>query len=298
MSDPNWFYSALAQSATVIVGLIGAFVTSRVVMMAGERNRIEKRIQETNAEIKELERQNTRLSKYIEKVDRKIEEENRKEDEESLNIFLHVKKPELDLENLPTPDEMLKELREGNRINISDDKFSSMYKEEYKALIEKIRVEKEEEALPKHISSLGGLLAGIQLPETNLSTPRLLRSAPDPRCTKYRGIREENNNEISYRKAKIQQLQHQGSQIILTEHFKGPLLSLISFIIVGVILPLWLPPIIPEQHLVCKTVVLFLFITGLVVVFLYFFREIKYITKKPNNARTAEEKPRDENGTR
>ncbi|NMX21519.1 hypothetical protein C5S30_03620 [ANME-1 cluster archaeon GoMg4] len=284
MSDPNWFYSALAQSAAAIVGLIGAFVTSRVMMMASEKSRIEKRIQEVNAEIKELERQNTRLSKYIEEVDRKIEVEDRKEDEESLNIFLHVKKPELDLENLPTSDEMLKELREGNRINIPDEKFDSMFKEEYKALIEKIRVEKEEEVQPKHISSLGGLLAGIPLPETNLSTHLRLRSAPDPRCTKYRGIKEENNNEISYRKAKIQQLQHQGSQILLTEHFKGLILSLIYFIIVGVILPLWLPPIIPEQYLVCKTVVLFLFITGLVVVFLYIFREIKYITKKPNNA--------------
>lgn len=65
MTDPNWFYSALAQSAAAIVGLIGAFVTSRVMMMAGERSRIEKRIQEVNAEIKELERQNVPLLEYI-----------------------------------------------------------------------------------------------------------------------------------------------------------------------------------------------------------------------------------------
>ncbi len=84
MTDPNWFYSALAQSAAAIVGLIGAFVTSKVMMMAGERSRIEKRIHEVNAEIKELERQNAPL---IEEVDRKDEEEDRKNDEESVNDF-------------------------------------------------------------------------------------------------------------------------------------------------------------------------------------------------------------------
>ncbi|MGC9443595.1 MAG: hypothetical protein ACP5E9_01475 [Candidatus Methanospirareceae archaeon] len=57
MTDPNWFYSALAQSAAAIVGLMGAFVTSRVMMMASERSRIENRINEINAEIKELEQE-------------------------------------------------------------------------------------------------------------------------------------------------------------------------------------------------------------------------------------------------
>ena len=181
MSDPNWFYSALAQSAAAIVGLIGAFVTSRVMMMAGERSRIEKRIQEVNAEIKELERQ-----------------------------------------------------KHTGTISYSND------------------VTREKERM----------------------------------------------REISYKDAKIQELQDQLNQIVLPKHFKRLIISLIYFTIVGVILPLGLLPITPEQHLVWKPIVFVLFITGLFAVFLYIFIEIKYITKEINHARTAEEIPRGENGAR
>jgi hypothetical protein len=292
MTDPNWFYSALAQSAAAIVGLIGAFVTSRVMMMAGERSRIEKRIQEVNAEIKELERQNAPFLEYIEEVDRK-------DDEESVDNFLKAKKPELDLENLPTTDEMLKELLEEGKIRTPDEKFNSMFKDRYNALIKMIHVEKEEEvkfkkeeeAPSKSLSGLGGLLQDMQLPDlTNLKAPLLPIADPHKydRYNKYQEIRRNNDTEISYKKAKIEELQQQVSQIILPEHFKRLIFSLIYFTIVGVIFPLWLLPITPEQHLVWKPIVLVFFITGLFAIFLYLFIEIKHITEKPKNARTAE----------
>jgi hypothetical protein len=284
--DPNWFYSALAQSAAAIVGLIGAFVTSRVMMMASERSRIEKRINEIDAEIKELERQNAPLLEYIAEIDRKDEEEDRKEDAESVNSFLRAKKPELDLENLPTADEMLKELLEGSRIRISDENFVSMFKEEYGALIEEIRVEKEEEIRLNHsLGSIGELVAqAVRLSNSYAVQPNLPLLLANPhkydRYNKYQEIIRKNDTEISYKKAKIQELQHQVSQIILPEHFKGLIFSLIYFTIVGVILPLWLLPITSGQHLVWKPIVIGLFITGLCAVFRYIFIEIKYITKK------------------
>ena len=298
MTDPNWFYSALAQSAAAIVGLIGAFVTSKVMMMASERSRIENRINEINAEIKELERQNDPLLEYNNEVNRKDEEEKRKEDEGSVNMFLQAKKPELNLENLPTAEEMLKELLKENRIRILDEKFISMFDEKYTAVKEEIRLEKEEEIPSKYMPELAGLVAGIQLPVF----PTVQVPYADPhkydRYKENQKIIEENKKEISYKNAKIQELQHQVSQIILPEHFKGLIFSLIYFTTVGVILPLWLLPITPEQHLVWKPIVLVFFITGLFAVFLYIFIEIKYITKKTNNARTAEETSRGENGAR
>jgi hypothetical protein len=181
MTDPNWFYSALAQSAAAIVGLIGAFVTSRVMMMASERSRIENRINEITVEIKELERQKHTGTVYY-----------------------------------------------------SND-----------------------------------------------------------------GIREKGRiREINHKNAIIQELLNQLNQIILPKHFKRLILSLIYFTTVGVILPLWLLPITPEQHFVWKPIVLVFFISGLIAVFLYIFIEIKYITKKTNNARTPEEIPRCKDGTR
>jgi hypothetical protein len=180
MTDPNWFYSALAQSAAAVVGIIGAFVTSRVMMMAGERNRIENRINEINAEIKELERQKHMGVYYSNDV-----------------------------------------IREEGRIR-----------------------------------------------------------------------------EINHKNAITQELQNQLNQIVLPKHFRRLIISLIYFTVVAVILPLWLLPITPEQHLVWKPIVLVFFITGLIAVFQYIFIEIRYITKKTNNARIAEEIPRCKNGAR
>ena len=284
--DPNWFYSALAQSAAAIVGLIGAFVTSRVMMMASEKSRIEKRINEIDAEIKELEQQNAPLLEYIAEIDRKDEEEDRKEDEESVNSFLRAKKPELDLENLPIADEMLKELLEGSRIRIPDEKFVYRFKEEYEALIEEIRVEKEGEIRLNHsLGYIGELVAqAARLRNSYAVQPYSLVPLADRhkygRYKEYQEIIRKNDTEISYKKAKTQELQHQVSQIILPEHFKRLTFSLIYFTIVGVVLPLWLLPITSEQHLVWKDAVLVLFITGLCAVFLYIFIEIKHVTKK------------------
>ena len=286
--DPNWFYSALSQSAAAIVGLLGAFVTSGVMMTASERSRIEKRINEIDAEIKELERQNAPFLEYIAEIDRKDEEEDSKEDEESVNSFLRAKKPELDLENLPTADEMLKELLEGNRIRSPDEKFVSRFKEKYKALIEEILVKKEEEMQSNHV------LKGIRkfaAQVSRLSNPNTARSyLPLPShitsphkydhyndCQK---IIEKNNKEINCNEAKMEELERQLNQIALPEHFKGLIFYLVYFTIVVVILPLWLLPITSEQHLFWKPIVLVLFITGLFSVFLYIFIEIKHVTTK------------------
>ena len=278
MIDPNWFYSALAQSAAAIVGLIGAFVTSRVMMMASERSRIEKRINEINAEIKALKRQDMPLSDYINEVDRK-------DNEDTINDFLQAKRPELNLENLPTVEELLKELLEEESIEKVNEEFNTMFKEKYKVLIENIRTEKGNVAFPSQYLSL--------------SVPSFIPNKHKyDRYNEYKGRVEKNDTEINYKDAKIQELQQQVSQIILPEHFKGLIFALIYFTIVGVILPLWLLPITPEQHLVWKPIVLVFFITGLFAVFLYIFIEIKHITKKPKIARTAEETPRSGNGKR
>ncbi|MBN1455990.1 MAG: hypothetical protein JW945_07050 [Methanomicrobia archaeon] len=163
MTDPNWFYSALAQSAAAIVGLIGAFVTSRVMMMASERSRIENRINEINAEIKGLERE-------------------------------------------------------------------------------------------KHTGTVH-------------YSNNVIRE-------------EERMRELFSKNAILKELMNQLNQIVLPKDFKWLIISLIYFTTVGVILPLCLLPITPEQHLFWKLIVLIFFITGLLAVFIYIFIEIKQITNK------------------
>lgn len=279
--DPNWFYSAIAQSAAAIVGVICAFVASWVMMMASERSQIEKRINEIDAEIKELERQNTPLSECIEEVDRK-------DDEECVTIFLHAKKPELDLEILPTDGEMLKELLEEERIKIFDEKFIPMFEGKYTELIKEIRAEKEDKIqLNPDLGPIGELFAQASGLSKSFAArsylPLPLRIADPHKYNYYNDCQKKikkNNKEINCNEAKIGELERQLNQIVLPEHFKGLIFYLIYFTIVVVILPLWLLPITSEQHLFWKPIVLGLFIAGLFSAFLYIFIEIKHVTKK------------------
>lgn len=288
--DPNWFYSSLAQSAAAIVGLIGAFVTSRVMMMASERSQIENRINEINAETKELERQNSPLIEYIAEIDKKKEEENREKDDETVIAFLQTKKSMLNLKNLPTDDEMLKELREGNEIEIPDDKFNSMFKEKYKAWIEEKNEDKEgKNIITNSWMAINACLSGLNKLQVPLFINPITSNKPiftsikptfNIRYNNSKETLEKNKKEISNGEAKIQELQHQLKQIVLPKHFIYLTISLIYFTLVGVILPLWLIPITSEQHLIWRPFVQLFFITGLIAVFSIIFIEIKHITKK------------------
>ena len=57
MQDPNWFYSALAQCAAAIIGIISAIIVSRIMMFSGEKHGLQNRITELESEISDLESQ-------------------------------------------------------------------------------------------------------------------------------------------------------------------------------------------------------------------------------------------------
>ena len=57
MQDPNWFYSALAQCAAAIIGIISAIIISRIMMISGEKHGLQNRIAELQSEISHNENQ-------------------------------------------------------------------------------------------------------------------------------------------------------------------------------------------------------------------------------------------------
>ena len=57
MQDPNWFYSALAQCAAAIIGIISAIIISRIMMFSGEKHGLQNRITELESEISNFENQ-------------------------------------------------------------------------------------------------------------------------------------------------------------------------------------------------------------------------------------------------
>ena len=57
MQDSNWFYSALAQCAAAIIGIISAIIISRIMMFSGEKHGLQNRITELESEISDIEDQ-------------------------------------------------------------------------------------------------------------------------------------------------------------------------------------------------------------------------------------------------
>jgi len=70
--DPNWLYSTISQSSAAIIGIIGAFLTSKILMISGEKKSLLKRRAELKLEIKNLEDNNKEMQDYCSKIDRKI----------------------------------------------------------------------------------------------------------------------------------------------------------------------------------------------------------------------------------
>lgn len=67
-NDPNWLYSALAQSSAAIVGIIGAFVTHRVMSLGSEKRALQKEIESITIEISSLEKEREEVRKRLNDV--------------------------------------------------------------------------------------------------------------------------------------------------------------------------------------------------------------------------------------
>lgn len=67
--DPNWLYSSIAQCSAAIVGVIGALITSKLIMVSGEKSSLLKRKGELEIEIGNLEKRNSEKLKYCEEMD-------------------------------------------------------------------------------------------------------------------------------------------------------------------------------------------------------------------------------------
>lgn len=70
--DPNWFYSASAQSAAAIVGLMGAFITTKLINHRSFITQLQREITEYNNKINyingEIETKNTYITKFKHEV--------------------------------------------------------------------------------------------------------------------------------------------------------------------------------------------------------------------------------------
>ena len=76
--DPNWFYSSSSQCAAAIVGLIGAFLITKLIDKKAFLSQLRKEINETKIKINSINEEIKPKKEYIQRV----------EDEELVDDFL------------------------------------------------------------------------------------------------------------------------------------------------------------------------------------------------------------------
>ena len=99
--DPNWFYSASAQSAAAIVGLMGAFITTKVINQNAFIKQLKKEIDEIETKIDHINDEIARRDGWVNEID--LEEDNKLVDK-----FLEEMLSNIDPLNPPSPEDFYK----------------------------------------------------------------------------------------------------------------------------------------------------------------------------------------------
>ena len=68
-TDPNWFYSSSAQCASAIVGLMGAFLVTKLINQKSFMSQLKKEIDETKIKINSINAEIQSKKEYIQKID-------------------------------------------------------------------------------------------------------------------------------------------------------------------------------------------------------------------------------------
>ena len=130
--DPNWFYSAMAQSSAAIVGIIGAFLIAKLIAQKQEIRRLSHEIYDNEENIKFLNNKVSIKREWVRKKDEGYKEKKLDDVEE----FLEEIKDEIDPENPPSIKELLKMGTEKGKDlhrNLLEEKFNEKYLDDIKA---------------------------------------------------------------------------------------------------------------------------------------------------------------------
>ena len=68
--DPNWFYSASAQSAAAIVGLMGAFITTKILNQKLYIKQLSKETDEINIKVLHIHNEIVKISNLLDELDK------------------------------------------------------------------------------------------------------------------------------------------------------------------------------------------------------------------------------------
>lgn len=255
--DPNWFYSSLAQSSAAIVGIIGAFFTTRVINQRIQINQLNREIKDKKSKIKFLEESIIEKEKYIQRID---EEDNLNDAKE----FLEEIKDEIDLDN---PLKIADIIQKGNEYD--DDSFHNLSKEAltkvYPLFLDKLKNERKVQK---------GFLSGLSF---NLN-PTMISALPNiKKYDTYNKYYDEISNvklEINYLSYEIRNKEEDISVLKKGMPLISTLLVLFGFSLIGVFLPIFILTQSPEIMEIWKIKTFFIVFLAWISLIIFFLMEI------------------------
>lgn len=222
--DPNWFFSSVAQCSAAIVGLMGAFLITKLITQKSVIKNIETQIEDYKTKVSFLSEKIKDKEDWIKQVD---EEENLN----NIKKFLEELSDSIDVTAPPTIDELIKTANESKYEdfhNLDRQLLEKCYNEEY---LNGAREKQRSSELPLGLGSL--------IPQFNFSS--LYPQIEGAKWDRYRRYSEEINNVHLEQKYTDGILNSKKNELLIEKagaDIKKTFFYLFFFSIVGVFLPL------------------------------------------------------------
>jgi len=303
-TDPNWLLSTVVQSAAAFVAIIGGFILSRLLALSAERGGLEARIRDIELQLA-IKRQNfSFLQKRLlewdaldfledsDVLDKIIESEGQISLVDAMNRTTGCKRSEEELQ--PYWDEVIAATK--NAFHLGREHFSEPPDESQDPdmFIRNLGINLSSLHLKIYYRVYGHLLAeherrrnpfGSIMNSVSVRMPDIL-SADE--INRYRIL----ERDIETLEREINALETQSSDLkIQLKHLgypKGVTLGIIVlayFSLTGIVVPVFLLPFPPEQFTpIHKWSIFLLFVSGLVLFFVYLFGLIRQLAEKADSS--------------
>ena len=264
--DPNWLYSAIAQSSAAIVGLMGAFLTTKLINQKSIIKNTENQIMENKAKIEFLKESIKDKEAWVENIDKKADLENIKD-------FLKEIREDIDPDNPPSVDDLIKLAKESenkNFHNLNKKMLEKSYNERY---LENIRKRQVKRNLPFEMGSSDFL---------EIITP-INPQISGMKWDRYRRYNDEisaTQSEIKYLENLIQTKEKELSIEKSGMDLKKTFLYLAGFSLLGVFLPLFMLSLNVGTMFSYRFIILGIVLLGWIGMLIYLINEISLLKNR------------------
>lgn len=275
MIDLGWLYT-IAQSSAAFVAIVAAFFTTKILSIASEKSTLLNRVKLLT---KEIEQRNQVVETYQEDIDRIWF----KWADETVEPFLEDIKYDVSPDSPPSVEELIDLFKETERRDPNQYE-QELLKKKYSAFVEKVKeVAKEREEARKAlykspynvVGQLFGVTRELRLLTTKLKLPEEVQREVETLDKAY-DKQEEELKAISLLKLRKMEYEEQLKSVSFPKHIWFGFASLVYFAFVGVTVPLIYVLFIQQlQQYISEFHVLALFLSGLIVIFLYLYLEIR-----------------------